>query len=907
MASQLLETKLFAPRRRRGLVSRARLIERMNRGAEATLTLISAPAGFGKSTLLAEWRGAAPSHDGSTAWLALDASDSDPAVFWANVIAALRTVVPSIGAGAETLGESVAIEPMLTSLLNELAAVSGELVLVLDDYHAIEGREVHEGMAFLLEHLPAQIHIVIATRADPPLPLARMRARGELVEIRVADLRFTPEEAAAYFNDVMGLGLAATDVTALEGRTEGWVAALQLAGLSMQGRTDIAGFIAGFAGDDRYIVDYLVEEVLQRQADDVRAFLLDTSILARMSASLCDAVTERESGRVTLETLDRGNLFLVPLDDRRRWYRYHHLFGDVLRARLLDEHPARVPELHRRASAWFERSGERAEAIRHALAGEDFERASDLVELEMPTVRRARQEKTLRGWLEALPDELIRARPVLSNGYAGSLLVRGETEGVEARLADAQRWLNEPAGGGRMVVADERAFRNLATGIAVHRAGLARLLGDVEGTITHARTALDLVSDDDLIGRGAAAALLGLAYWTNADLEGAYRYNAEAMASLEAAGHLSDVLGCAIGLADMRIEQGRLEDAMRIYERALALAEGAGAALRGAPDMHVGISTILYEQNDLPGARQHIRMSDDLGEEHGLPQNAYRARVVLARIRQVEGDVDGALELLDTAERVFVGDFFPDVRPIAARRARLWIGQGRLAEAWEWAQERGLSSHDELTYLREFEHVTLARLLLAQGRRAGSAEHIAEAIGLLERLRRAAESGGRVERTIEVLAVQALAQHAAGQEADALATLQRAIALAEPEGFVRVFADEGAAMASLLDVGMRQGIAPHFAPGLRAAMSARSVRAPGAGAQALIERLSERELEVLHLLQGDLDGPEIARQLVVSLNTVRTHTKNIYAKLGVNSRRAAVRRAAELELLPRTADHGPST
>ena len=906
MAGQLLETKLFAPRRRRGLVRRARLIERLNRGIESTLTLISAPAGFGKSTLLAEWREAAPAYEGATAWLALDPGDSDPAVFWANVIAALRTVVPSIGAGVQTQGDSTAIEPMLTTLLNELAAVPGDLVLVLDDYHAIEGREVHEGMGFLLKHLPAQVHVVIATRADPPLPLARMRGRGELVEIRVADLRFTPEEAAAYFNEVMGLGLAASDVSALEGRTEGWVAALQLAALSMQGRTDLAGFIAEFAGDDRYIVDYLVEEVLQRQSEDVRAFLLDTSILARMSAPLCDAVTGRESGRAMLEALDRGNLFLVPLDDRRRWYRYHHLFGDVLRARLLDEQPARVPELHRRASDWYERGGERAEAIRHAIAAEDFERASHLVELEMPAVRRARQEVTLRGWLESLPNELIRARPVLSNGYAGSLLVRGETEGVEARLTDAQRWLVEPVGNGRMVVADESAFRGLPAGIAVHRAGLARLLGDVEGTITHARTALELVSDDDLTGRGAAAALLGLAYWTQADLEGAYRSSAEAMASLKEAGYLSDVLGIAIALADIRIEQGRLGDAMRIYERGLSLAEGADVPLRGAPDMHVGMSTVLYERNDLAGARRHLQISDELGEERGLPQNPYRSRVALARILQAEGELDGALELLDAAERVFVGDFFPTVHPIAARRARLWIGRGRLAEAWNWARDRRLSSLDELDYLREFEHATLARLLLAHGRLEGSEVHIAEAIGLLERLRAAAEAGGRVERAIDALVVAALAHHAAGRETTALALVERAITLGEPEGFVRAFVDEGPPMARLLGLAARAGIAPGAVSRLLAAMTTDLTERRGA-AQPLVEPLSDRELEVLRLLQGDLGGPGIARELVVSLNTVRTHTKNIYAKLGVNSRRAAVRRAAELGLLPRSGDHGPTS
>ena len=898
MPSQLLDTKLFAPRRRRGLVDRPRLVERMNRGVESKLTLISAPAGFGKSTLLAEWRETYTAPGSSTAWLALDSSDSDPAVFWANVVAALQTIRPSVGDAGRMAGEPADLESLLTSMLNELATEPGDIILVLDDYHAVDGPGVHEGMGFLVEHVPPQVHVVIATRADPPFPLARMRARGELVEIRVADLRFTPDEAAAYFNDVMGLGLAATEVTTLEGRTEGWAAALQLAALSMRGRADVPGFIAGFAGDDRYIVDYLAEEVLQRQPDDVRTFLLDTSILARMSAPLCDAVTGVGSGRATLEALDRGNLFLVPLDDRRRWYRYHHLFGDVLRARLVDEHPARVPELHRRASTWYGQNGERAEAIRHAIAGEHFDQAAELVELEMSATQQARQEKTLRGWLEALPDAMIRRRPVLSDGYAGSILVRGQTEGVEARLQDAQRWLDRPDNAEsleRMVVADDAAFRNLPAGIAVHRAGLARLLGDVEATTVHARAALDLVRDDDLAGRGAAAALLGLASWTKGDLGAMDRYYTDAMHTFEKAGYLSDVVGCAIGLADVWIEQGRLDEAMRLYERILDGATRHGAPLRGTADMHVGVSTILVLRNDLAGARRHLQRSDDLGEESGLPQNPYRSRVALAKIRQAEGDLAGAVDALAEAERTYVSDFFPEVRPIAARLARLWTDQGMLAKAWSWAQRRGLSYDDEVTYLLEYDHVTLARLLVAQGRRDVAPERYGEALDLLERLKVSAEEGGRVERLIETLVVQALARDANGESSSALRLLGEAIRLAEPEGFVRVFADEGPPMASLLSAAARQRIAPHFVDRLLASSGRGRERSPRALPMA--EPLSERELEVLRLLRGDLGGPEIARELVVSLNTVRTHTKNIYAKLGVNSRRAAVRRAAELELL----------
>ena len=403
-------------------------------------------------------------------------------------------------------------DAVLATLLNELQTVQDDLVLVLDDYHVIEAGDVHDGVAFLLDHLPPQIHLVIATRADPPLPLARLRARGELVEVRAADLRFAPDEATAYLGDVMGLTLTAGEVAALEGRTEGWIAALQLAALSMQGRDDVAGFIAGFAGDDRFVVDYLVEEVLQRQPEQVRSFLLQTSVLSRLTGPLCDAVTGQDGGKAMLEALERGNLFLVPLDDRRQWYRYHHLFGDVLRARLLDEDPDRVPALNVRASAWYERNGDLSEAIDHALAAEDFERAADLVEPAIPAMGQGRQEADLRRWMEALPDELFGVRPVLASGIVGALMSTGEVRGVEARLRDAERWV-EPSTGrrpvgrsasGEMVVVDADAFRRLPAEIAMYRAGLALVAGDVAGTLTHAQRALELAGPDDHLGRGAA-------------------------------------------------------------------------------------------------------------------------------------------------------------------------------------------------------------------------------------------------------------------------------------------------------------------------------------------------------------------------------------------------------------------
>ena len=903
MAGPLLETKLHVPRWRRSLVARPRLSERLSRGAESALTLVSAPAGFGKTTLLAEWLAAAPADGRSVAWLSLDQRDNDPASFWTYLVAALKTAAPGTGAGALSLLQppEPPSEAGLVTLLNDLDAISNDVVLVLDDYHVIDARDVQDGMAFLLEHLPPQIHLVIASRTDPALPLARLRGRGELVEIRAADLRFTPGEAAAYLNGVMGLVLTAADVAALEGRTEGWIAALQLAALSMQGREDVTAFIDGFAGDDRYIVDFLAEEVLQRQPEHVQHFLLQTSILDRLSGPLCDAVTGQDGGKAKLAALERGNLFLVPLDDRRRWYRYHQLFADVLHARLLDEQPDDVPDLHRRASAWYEQNDEPSEAIRHALAAQDFERAADLVELAIPAMRRSRQETAVLGWLELLPDEVVRVRPVLSVGFAGALLAGGEYEGVEARLRDAERWLDAPASpAAEMVVVDDEEFRRLPAEIELYRAAQALVRDDGPGTVRHARRALELSPADEHLGRASAAALMGLAFWASGDLEAGYSGYAECMAGLRRAGHIADTFGCAIALADIRRTQGRLGEAMRTYEQALQRAsEQGGPVLRGTADMYVGMSEVHRERDDLPAATQQLLRSQDLGEHIGLPQNRYRWRVAMARIREAEGDLGGALDLLNEAERLYVGDFFPNVRPVPALRARVRVAQGELGEALGWARERGLSVADDLSYLREFEHITLARVLLARYTAERAERSSQEATRLLERLLRAAEEGQRTGSVIEILVLQALAHQARDDIPAALASLRRAVTLAEPEGYVRIFADEGPPMASLLRAAAKQGITPSYVRRLLAAINKTEDSTPAS--QGLIEPLSERELDVLRLLGTDLGGPDIARELVVSLNTVRTHTKNIYAKLGVNNRRAAVRRAKELDL-SRTGD-----
>jgi len=925
MSTPLLATKLYIPPPRLNIVLRPRLIARLNEGLHGKLTLIAAPAGFGKTTLVSEWVAARTEDRGlrtetvtsslspqssalstRVAWLSLDEGDSDPTRFLAYLVAALQMIAPTIGAGVVGVLQSPQpppIEAILTALLNDITTVPDKFILVLDDYHVIDAKSVDTVLTFLLEHLPPQMHLVVTTREDPHLPLARLRVRGQLTELRAADLRFTPAEAAEFLSQVMDLDLSAEEVAALESRTEGWIAGLQLAALSMRGRDDIAQFVRAFAGDNRYIVDYLVDEVLQRQPAPVRRFLLQTAILDRLHGSLCDAVTGQERGQAQLEALERGNFFVVPLDDNRHWFRYHHLFADVLAAHLRAEQPEQVSTLHRRASEWYEHNGSATDAIRHALAAEDFERAADLVELAVPAMRRSRQEATMLGWLKALPDELIHCRPVLSVHYAGALLAGGELKGVEDRLRDAERWLDMTADGrerhqarsANMVVVDEEEFRRLPGAIAIYRAGQALALGDVPETVTYARRALELVPEEDHLGRGAATALLGLAYWTSGDLETAHRTYAEGMARVHKAGHLSDAISGAIARADIRIAQGRLHEAMRTYEQALQLATEQGEpVLRGTADLYVGMSELHREQNDLHAAMQCLLSSKELGERTGLPQNRSRWCVAMARIREAQGDLDGALDLLHEAERLYMRDFFPNVRPVAALKTRVWVAQGRLGEALGWAREQGLSAHDDLSYLREFEHITLARVLLARSKSDRADRSMREAIGLLERLLKAAEAGERMGSVIEILVLLSLAHQIQGDIPAALAPLERALTLAEPEGYVRIFVDEGPPMAVLLEAAAKHGTAPNYVRRLLAALGKAEDRTPVK--QGLIEPLSVRELDVLRLLRTDLSGPDIARELMVSLHTLRTHTNNIYTKLGINNRRAAVRRAEELGL-----------
>jgi LuxR family maltose regulon positive regulatory protein len=924
MPTPILATKLYIPPPRAKIVLRPRLIEGLNEGLSLgrKLTLISAAAGFGKTTLVSEW---IASCGQPVAWLSLDEGDNDPTRFLTYIIAALQTIMANIGEGVLDVLQSPQpppIESILTALINEIAAipdnpstlplVAGQrFILVLDDYHVIDSKPVDDALTFLIEHLPPQMHLVIATREDPPLSLARLRVRNQLTELRAADLRFTSSEAAEFLNQMMGLNLSAENIAALDQRTEGWIAGLQLAALSMQGRSDAANFIKSFTGSHHFILDYLVEEVLQRQPEHVRNFLLQTAILDRLSSLLCDAVTGQEDGRGMLEALERGNLFVIPLDDQRQWYRYHHLFAEVLQAHLREAQPNRVSMLHLRASEWYERNGLRPDAIRHALAAKNFELAAGLIELAGPgTEDGSIQWVTWLGWVKTLPEELIRVRPVLNVWYAYALLGRGEMEAAEARLKDAEQWLvsadtmkvqmeTPPV---EMVVVDKEQFKSLSATIAVGRANIAQTLGNIPDTVKYASRVLEL-TEADPFRHSQAYMLLGLTYWASGDLEAAERVFAEYTMKLRTAGNIPDAIDTSVVLADIRLALGHLHEAIHTLEQLLQFVMDQGEPIPlDAADLHRELSELHLEQGNLEAAAQHLQRSKELGEKAQLPVSRYRLCIDQARLKTAQGDLEGALALLDEAQRLYIRSPLPDFCPISALKARIWVAQGKLTKALEWAREQGLSVDDAPSYLHEFEHVTLARVLIARYKSDRETGSIHEAIGLLERLLHAAEEGKRMGSVIEILALLALAHAAQGDIPPALVPLERALTLAEPEGYVRIFLDEGKPMVELLgrmNASRESGTlrVKEYVHKLLAAFGTEEIHPSSFILQPLIEPLSENELEVLRLLRTELSGPEIARERMVSLSTIRTHTQHIYAKLGVNNRRAAVRRAEELGLL----------
>jgi len=617
----------------------------------------------------------------------------------------------------------------------------------------------------------------------------------------------------------------------LEERTEGWIAALQLAALSIRGREDVSSFIARFAGNDRYVVDYLVEEVLAHQPEPVREFLLHTAVLDRLTGPLCDALTGRDDGSHMLTTLERANLFLVPLDDQRQWYRYHHLFADVLRARLLAEQPDLVPLLHQRASGWYEAHDSAEEAVSHALAARDFDRAANLMELAAPAIRRNRQDPMMIGWLKALPDDAVRRSPVLSVFYGYMLMVSGDLDAAEPRLDDGERALAAVRDGSAPPRADTEELRTLPATIAVYRASLAQARGDVAGTAEHARRALDLAGPSDHLSRGGAAGFLGLAAWANGDVSSALETFTQAVASLHAAGNLVDELSSTVVLADMWLAAGHPSKARRLYLRALQVSEAHGEPVaRATPGLHVGLSEMDYEVGHLEAAKGHLERAAALGEGAAMTESRYRWFVAMGRVADAEGDPQEAITLLDNAEQLYRPGFFPDVRPIAAMKARVWITHGNLSQATDWARERGVSATDDAGYLSEFDHLTLVRLLIARHRAHPDRGAIDQAVRLLDRLHEAAETSGRLGSLVEIRMLQALAQDAQGHRPQALQALGQAWAQApEPDGHVRLFLNEGAPMVELLRNAEHQGLAGDHARRLLSLVASPEAEAPDSG------------------------------------------------------------------------------
>jgi LuxR family maltose regulon positive regulatory protein len=904
-AMSVLGTKLHLPVPRRELVPRARLTDRLLTVGSALprLVLVSAPAGFGKTTLLSQWLTTGTEHTVNVAWLSLDEGDNDTGRFLAHVVAALRAGIPDAVDDTAALvvpGADVPSDAVLTSLVNDLDQVEGATVLALDDYHVIDDGGVHNAVAFLLEHLPPRATVAMATRADPPLPLARMRASAELVELRASDLRFTPAEADTFLNRVMGLNITEDQVVALDARTEGWAAGLQLAGLSMRGRDQTAAFVDAFAGSHRFVLDYLVEEVLGRLSEDVRDFLLATSVPDRLTGPLCDALTGRTGGHQMLERLERDNLFVVPLDDQRQWYRYHHLFAEALRARLAAGSPDRAPQLHRIASRWYADHDLLDDAIRHATAGGDVETTADLIEAALPEARRLRRSRALVEWLQALPDVVVRQRPVLGTVRAWMCLIAGDLDGVEAWLLDVEGVLEAVPAAARERSRGDDAIRTLPAWIAIYRASVAQARGDAAGTADHARRALDLAGPEDHAARGGAAGFLGLAAWANGDLTLAVDTFTQAVASLGAAGNRADELGSTVVLADIWQARGRPAKARRLYEQALETAnKQPGVPLATTGDLHVGLADVLREQGELDAAEHHLQVSKALGEGASLPENRHRWHLARAGLLRAQGDLDGTVVELEHARSLYLPGFFPDVRPIPAVLARIRIAQGQLADAWDWAHEHHLTVADDLSYLGEFGHLTLVRLHIAQYRADDDRPGLDDALGLLDRLLARAQQAGRGGTVVDVHLLQALGHDALGEHQESLEKLDEVLTEAVPAGYIRVFLDEGAPMDLLLHAAERRPDTRELAQAvLRVGGSTpRHVGPPPTAATPAPEGLSERELEVLRLLATSLTGPEIAEQLFLSVNTFRTHSRHIFTKLDVRTRRSAVLRAAELGLL----------
>jgi LuxR family maltose regulon positive regulatory protein len=937
MSTPLLTTKLFIPPTRPELVPRPRLIEQLNDGLHRKLTLISAAAGFGKTTLVTDWLDNVrldvkneTQAKNKIAWLSLDEGDNDLVRFLTYFIAALnqiKGIEATFGKGTLSMllsPQPPPIETILTSLINELATISVRIIFVLDDNHLIEAQPIHDALTFLLEHQPAQLHLVIVTREDPHLPLARLRSQDQLTELRVTDLRFSSSEAAEFLNQVMGLDLSAEDITALETRTEGWIAGLQLAAISLQGKEDTTRLIKSFSGSHRLVLDYLFEEVLDQQSESVKLFLLQTAILDRLTGSLCDAITGQENGQEILETLEQANLFIVPLDEERRWFRYHHLFAELLRQQLHQsaassskEESGDVAELHKRASLWYEDNGLEIESFQHAAAANDFEHAARLVEGDVMPLHLRGALTPVLNWLESLPTTVLDARPSLWVMYGSALLLAGQLTSVEQKLQAAEAALDgaelddktkflvgliasaraalssyvltgQPAGVEQKLQAAEAALQDTESDeksqdlvglVTPIQAALAIDQHQVETVIVQSRRALEYLPPDNPF-RITPTWLLGVAYQLQGDRAAASRAYTEVISLSQAVGAFLITIPATIGLGNVQETENQLYLAAESYRRGLQLRDDQ--PLPVACEAYLGLARIFYEWNDLDAAQQHRQHSVQLARQLENTENIISCEVFLARLKLAQGDVAGAAAILTQADQlVRQHNFVYRLPEVAAAQVLTSLHQGDLAAAVHLVEKYELP-------------ISLAQVHLAQGETSA-------ALAVLGPLRQQVDAKGWADERLNVMVFQAVAHHAHGEKEQAVQLLGDALALAEPGNFIRIFVDEGPPMARLLSEALSQGIAPDYVQRLLAAFPD-AQRISGISREReqstdLIDPLSDREIEVLRLMAAGYKYKEVADRLVISINTVRHHNRNIFSKLNVNSRVQAIERGRELDLL----------
>jgi LuxR family maltose regulon positive regulatory protein len=909
---QLLTTKFFIPSPSHALIPRPRLTAQLSTSLQHKLTLISAPPGFGKTTLLSAWVHSLPSGNPHVAWVSLDEADNDPLRFWEYGLTALDNCKPGLCTFLLTFlhtEHSLSVPYLLTALINTLVKQTEQFLLVLDDYHVITEPQVHSSLTYLLEHLPPQLHIILATRADPPLSLPRLRAHDEVFEVRTEQLRCTSEEALAFFTQAMGIPLTSEEIQEVEVRTEGWLAGLQLLALSMRGRTDPSVLLAEVNGTHRYILDYLTDEVLRQQPTALQTFLLRTSILERLYASLCDRVLGQSGSQLVLEQLEQANLFVVALDEQRQWYRYHALFAEALRYRLQQTEGEAVAALHLRASQWYAQQGNLHEAVRHAVSAGDWQRVADLIEPAQAVIWSSHEHATLRRWLEQLPVEVARSRPRLCLAYAKILYLVAPYNPMERWLQDAETALrarfpaatNGDAETGALPLAEQREWDDLLGEIASFRAAVtAFTLGDGHAALAFCEEALTHLSPQNLVARAEVAYAKSLAYHALGDIVPAIKSAREATTLAQAEGNISQIVAYTCRTAYSLQLHGKLHEVLQVAQ----LAAMRGTTSVGLPHAMVSWAYILYadvlrEWNRLDEALDLALRGVQLSEQTETIVALYLAYAVLMRVYQAQGEMDAARLAFQKSEAALAQNYSPYRRDIflIAEWVQFWLAGGEVERAIDWAQELVQQPGEQSPLAREREDVARARILLAQKRPT-------EALSLLEPLRVDAEKQKRWSHVIEMKVLQALAHHMRDEEQKALTVLAQAVRLAEPEGYIRRFVDEGAPMAVLLsrlrEQQRKRGPTPYLDTVLAAFRqdgTAHERAGQHTTAQPLLDPLSARELEVLQLLARGDSNPEIAEVLVLSSQTVKSHVRNILSKLGVKNRVQAVARARALGLL----------